>query len=195
MKRGIRELRVVGGALRGRKWTFPDVPGLRPTPDRVRETLFNWLAPHISGMRVLDLFAGSGALAFEALSRGAATATLVESDREAAQLLRETAARFALPNARVENSDALAALRTAAAGSYDLIFLDPPFSSGLLEPALALVGQRALLGPGGFCYVETAADSPLPALAEGWVTHRAGKAGEVGYHLLHVPQRPVPRNI
>ncbi|MEO8316418.1 MAG: RsmD family RNA methyltransferase, partial [Pseudomonadota bacterium] len=84
MKRGVRELRVVGGSLRGRKWTFPDVPGLRPTPDRVRETLFNWLNPHIAGMRVLDLFAGSGALAFEALSRGAAAATLVESDRAAA---------------------------------------------------------------------------------------------------------------
>jgi 16S rRNA (guanine966-N2)-methyltransferase len=195
MKRGIRELRVVGGSLRGRKWTFPDVPGLRPTPDRVRETLFNWLNPHIAGMRVLDLFAGSGALAFEALSRGAGEATLVESDRAAATELRATAERFGLAQARVENADALAMLRAAAAGSYDLVFLDPPFAAGLLAPALALLGQRGVLAAGGFCYIETAADSALPTLPEGWLPHRAGKAGEVGYHLLHVPQSPVPRNI
>jgi 16S rRNA (guanine966-N2)-methyltransferase len=195
MKRGIRELRVVGGSLRGRKWTFPDVPGLRPTPDRVRETLFNWLGPHIPGMRVLDLFAGSGALGFEALSRGAATATLVESDRSAAAQLTATAARFGLAQARIENSDALGVLRAAAPGSYDLIFLDPPFAASLLAPALMLIAQRQLLAPGGFCYVESAADSPLPPLPEGWLPHRAGKAGEVGYHLLHVPQSPLPRNI
>jgi 16S rRNA (guanine966-N2)-methyltransferase len=195
MKRGVRELRVVGGSLRGRKWTFPDVPGLRPTPNRVRETLFNWLAPYIGGMRVLDLFAGSGALAFEALSRGAAAATLVEPDRTAAQVLRDTAARFGLTQARIENADAKTVLRTAAAGSYDLIFLDPPFSSGLLSQALTLLGQHPVLAPGGFCYIETAADTPLPPLPEGWLPHRAGKAGEVGYHLLHAPQRPLSRNI
>jgi 16S rRNA (guanine966-N2)-methyltransferase len=195
MKRGIRELRVVGGSLRGRKWTFPDVPGLRPTPDRVRETLFNWLNPHIAGMRVLDLFAGSGALAFEALSRGAGEATLVESDRAAATELRATAERFGLAQARVENADALAMLRAAAAGSYDLVFLDPPFAAGLLAPALALLGQRGVLAAGGFCYIETAADSALPTLPEGWLPHRAGKAGEVGYHLLHAPQSPVSGNV
>jgi 16S rRNA (guanine966-N2)-methyltransferase len=195
MKRGVRELRVVGGSLRGRKWTFPDVPGLRPTPDRVRETLFNWLAPHIAGMRVLDLFAGSGALAFEALSRGAATATLVESDRTAAAELRDTAIRFGLSQARIESNDALAVLRSAAAGSYDLVFLDPPFSSGLLEPALKLVGQRMVLSSGGFCYLELAVHAPMPQLPEGWLPHRAGKAGEVGYHLLHAPQSAVSRNI
>ncbi len=195
MKRGVRELRVVGGSLRGRKWTFPDAPGLRPTPDRVRETLFNWLQPHIAGMRVLDLFAGSGALAFEALSRGAATATLVESDRAAATELRSTASRFGLTQASIENTDALGLLRTAAPGSFDLVFLDPPFASGLLDSALMLVGQRQLLAGGGFCYIELAADSSLPQLPEGWVPHRAGKAGEVGYHLLHVPQSPVPRHV
>jgi 16S rRNA (guanine966-N2)-methyltransferase len=195
MKRGIRELRVVGGSLRGRKWSFPDVAGLRPTPDRVRETLFNWLSPHIAGMRVLDLFAGSGALAFEALSRGAGTAMLVESDRAAATELRATAERFGLTQARIENTDALVMLRAAAAGSYDLIFLDPPFAAGLLAPALKLLGQRGVLAPGGFCYIETAADSALPTLPEGWLPHRAGKAGEVGYHLLHAPQSALPRNI
>src|SRR6186713_1565515 len=118
MKRGVRELRIVGGSLRSRKWSFVEAPGLRPTPDRVRETLFNWLAPHIAGARVLDLFAGSGALGFEALSRGAATATLVESDRTAAANLRDTAARFGLAQARIESTDALALLRSTAAGSF-----------------------------------------------------------------------------
>lgn len=195
MKRGVRELRVVGGSLRGRKWTFPDVPGLRPTPDRVRETLFNWLQPHVAGMRVLDLFAGSGALGIEALSRGAATATLVEADGSAAGQLAGTVKRFGLGGASVVHTDALAALRSAAAGSYDLVFLDPPFAADLLAPALLLLGDRQLLAAGGFCYIETPADLALPPLPEGWQPHRAGKAGEVGYHLLHVPPRPVPRNI
>ena len=112
MKRSFGELRLIGGALRGRRWRIPDVAGLRPTPDRVRETLFNWLAPHIAGRRVLDLFAGSGALGFEALSRGAASATLVEQDRVALAALRDTAARFGLSQARIEGGDALAFLGT-----------------------------------------------------------------------------------
>jgi 16S rRNA (guanine966-N2)-methyltransferase len=195
MKRGVRELRVVGGSLRGRKWTFPDAPGLRPTPDRVRETLFNWLQSHIAGMRVLDLFAGSGALAFEALSRGATSATLVESDRNAAAELRATASRFGLSQARIENQDALAVLRAAVPASFDLICLDPPFASTLLAPALMLIGERQVLAAGGFCYIELAADSSLPPLPEGWLPHRDGRAGEVGYHLLHVPKSALPRHI
>jgi 16S rRNA (guanine966-N2)-methyltransferase len=196
MKRGVRELRIVGGSLRGRKWTFPETPGLRPTPDRVRETLFNWLAPHIPGMRVLDLFAGSGALAFEALSRGAASATLVDTDRAAADNLRATISRFGLePQAVVEAAEAMAVLAKAAAGSFDLICLDPPFTAALLEPALTLIGQRDILASGGFCYVEATANATLPPLPAGWQVHREGRAGEVGYHLLHAPSRPVPRNI
>src|SRR5262245_50763453 len=136
MQRGVRELRIIGGALRGRRWSFPDAPGLRPTPDRVRETLFNWLAPHIGGMRVLDLFAGSGALAFEALSRGAASALLVEQDRATAANLRATAQRFGLAATRIEGGDALAFLRVQPAHSCDLVFLDPPFAQDLLQPAL-----------------------------------------------------------
>jgi 16S rRNA (guanine966-N2)-methyltransferase len=194
MKRSFGELRIVGGALRGRKWRIPDAPGLRPTPDRVRETLFNWLAPHIAGMRVLDLFAGSGALAFEALSRGAATAVLVEQNAAALGVLRETATRFGLA-ARVERAEALAFLHTQAAHSFELVFLDPPFDTGLLAPALRVLGERAILASGGFCYVEHAAGSDLPALPAGWTTHRSGKAGEVGYHLLHAAPRDLSRDI
>src|SRR5688572_31046655 len=126
MKRSFGELRIIGGTLRGRKWRIPDVAGLRPTPDRVRETLFNWLAPHIAGRRVLDVFAGSGALGFEALSRGAASAVLVEKDRAALPVLRETATRFGMAQARIEAGEALAFLAAQAPDSYDLVFLDPP---------------------------------------------------------------------
>jgi 16S rRNA (guanine966-N2)-methyltransferase len=194
MKRSFGELRIVGGSLRGRKWRIPDTPGLRPTPDRVRETLFNWLTPHIPGMRVLDLFAGSGALAFEALSRGAASAVLVEQNAAALAVLRDTATRFGV-TARVERAEALAFLRTQAGHSFDLVFLDPPFDTALLAPALRLLGEKALLAPGGFCYVECAAGSDLPPLPAGWAVHRTGKAGEVGYHLLHAAPRDLSRDI
>lgn len=195
MQRGVRELRIIGGALRGRRWSFADVPGLRPTPDRVRETLFNWLAPHLSGMRVLDLFAGSGALAFEALSRGAASAVLVEQERAASESLRATAERFALAAARIEGGEALGFLQSQSVHAYDLIFLDPPFGTGLLEPALAAIARRNVLAPAGFCYVEQPARVALPALPAGWAVHRSGKAGEVGYHLLHAPPRDLPGNV
>ncbi len=195
MQRGVRELRIVGGALRGRKWSFPDAVGLRPTPDRVRETLFNWLAPHIGGMRVLDLFSGSGALGFEALSRGAASAVLVEKDRAAAANLRATAERFGLATARIEGGDAQAFLRAQPANAYELIFIDPPFATALLEPVMAEIADRGLLAPGGFCYIEQPADRELPALPEGWAIHRSGKAGEVGYHLLHATTRDLPGDL
>ncbi|HTQ35421.1 MAG TPA: 16S rRNA (guanine(966)-N(2))-methyltransferase RsmD [Steroidobacteraceae bacterium] len=195
MQRVARELRIVGGALRGRKWRFPETPGLRPTPDRVRETLFNWLAPHIAGMRVLDAFAGSGALGFEALSRGAASAVLLEQDRAAAANLRATAARFGLAAARVEGGDALAFLRAAPARGYDLVFLDPPFAAGLAEPALAAIAAGGLLAPGGFCYLEQPAAQGPPALPAGWILHRSGKAGDVGYHLLHAAPRDLSRDL
>jgi len=195
MQRGARELRIVGGTLRGRKWSFEDAPTLRPTPNRVRETLFNWLSPHISGMRVLDAFAGSGALAFEALSRGALSAVLVEQDRAAAARLRATAERFGLATARVEGGDVVGFLASQPADSYDLIFLDPPFASDLAAPALAAIVRRGLLAPGGFCYLEQPARQELPAMPAGWQVHRSGKAGEVGYHLLHAPSRDLSRNI
>jgi 16S rRNA (guanine966-N2)-methyltransferase len=194
MNRPIRELRIIGGQLRGRKLSFPDEAGLRPTPDRVRETLFNWLGPYIVGTRVLDLFAGSGALGLEALSRGAAAVTLVENSRIAVATLRATVARFAVESVRIETSDALAFLRSTGE-TYDVIFLDPPFAAGLLVPTLAQLAKKRVLAAGGFCYVECPRDAPLPPLPEGWVIHRTGVAGEVGYHLLHDPSRNLSRNI
>jgi 16S rRNA (guanine966-N2)-methyltransferase len=199
VNRVVQEVRIVGGSLRGRKLGFPDVPGLRPTPNRVRETLFNWLAPHISGMRALDLFAGSGALGIEAISRGAMQAVLVESSPVAAKQLRESVIRLGLGNARVESADALAYLKRAMSpggeGPFDLIFLDPPFDSGLQEPALQLISRSGALANGGFCYIESPRRAELPQLPDGWVLHRSGTAGEVGYHLLHVPQSDLPGNV
>jgi 16S rRNA (guanine966-N2)-methyltransferase len=194
MNRGVRQLRIVGGQLRGRRLSFPDAAGLRPTPDRVRETLFNWLAPHIVGMRVLDLFAGSGALGIEALSRGAAMATFVESNREAADNLRETLARFELQQARVDSSDALSFLGREA-GPWELVLLDPPFTTDLLPRALQRLAQRQLLAPGGYCYLECPRREEMPPLPAGWVVHRSGSAGEVGYHLLHDATSDLPGNI
>jgi 16S rRNA (guanine966-N2)-methyltransferase len=197
MRRVVQQVRIVGGSLRGRKLDFPDVAGLRPTPDRVRETLFNWLAPHIGGMRVLDLFAGSGALGLEAVSRGAAQAVLVESNQAAAIKLRESVIRLGLGNVHVEMTDAMGYLKRVVTGQppFDLIFLDPPFNAGLQGPALGLIGSTGVLAAGGFCYLESPRRAALPPLPGGWTLHRSGTAGEVGYHLLHVPQSDLPRNL
>jgi 16S rRNA (guanine966-N2)-methyltransferase len=194
MKRPAGQVRIIGGSLRGRRIPVPDLPGLRPTPDRVRETLFNWLSPHLAGARVVDLFAGTGALGFEAASRGAAAVTLVESQRAAQVALRETLQRLTLPDVKLVAGDALAFLATGA-GEYEVIFLDPPFDSGLQAPALAAIHRHGRLAAGGYCYVEQPREAPPPSLPEGWTTHRSGQAGEVGYHLLHVPQRHLPGHV
>jgi len=179
---GRSEVRIVGGRWRGRKVRFPDVPGLRPSPDRVRETLFNWLMPVMQGARVLDLFAGSGVLGFEALSRGAAEAVLVEHHRDAARQLRDSAAALGADQAQVVEADALAWLM-AQRGPFDVVFLDPPFGTGLQHEALGRLDRPGVLSPGAFVYLErSAADGP-PVLPPGWSLHRSGRAGDVGYYL------------
>lgn len=171
MKRSRGELRVIAGALRGRRWPVPEVEGLRPTPDRVRETLFNWLAPHIAGRRVLDLFAGSGALGLEALSRGAAQAVLVERDRDAAAALRANVARLGA-QARVVEADALRWLDSAdaaAAGAADIVFVDPPFAAGLWDAVLQALPRS--MAADAWLYVESPAGSEPPP-PPGWHLHR-----------------------
>ena len=156
------KLRIIAGQWRGRKLVVPDRPGLRPTGDRARETLFNWLGPGIVGARVLDLFAGTGALGLEAVSRGASSVVMVENDRVAAEALR--AGPMGWPGAEVielVQVDALDWLAQAE-GPFDLILMDPPFDSGLLAPALAsLMDRRGLLGAGARLYVE-ASPGELP---------------------------------
>ncbi len=144
----LGQLRIIGGQWRSRRLNFPEAPGLRPTPDRVRETLFNWLAPYVEGARVLDPFAGSGALLLEALSRGAAGALAVEFDPAAAAALRDNLALLRAEGAEVRQGDALQRLQQDAATPFDLAFLDPPFHKDLLAPGLRPAGEPRLAGGG-----------------------------------------------
>jgi 16S rRNA (guanine966-N2)-methyltransferase len=161
---------------------FPPIEAIRPTPDRVRETLFNWLQHHILGATCLDLFAGSGALGIEALSRGASYVTFVDREPRIAKHLTATLARLQAANAEVVVRDALLFLE-GPPRRFDTVFLDPPFASDALPQVFALLA-RGWLAPAAHIYVECSARSPLPALPPGWSLHRSKRAGEVGYHLL-----------
>jgi len=171
-------VRIIGGAWRSRLLAFPPLPGLRPTSDRVRETLFNWLGQDLTGRACLDLFAGSGALGFEALSRGARRVVMVEQDRRAVELLRANAARLGAANLEVVAADALQFLRSDRR-EYDVIFLDPPYGSDVLPSVLAGLGKH--LAGEGFAYVESGEVVELPP---GWEAFRKGRAGAVHYYLL-----------
>ena len=174
-------VRIVGGRWRGTKLQVLDRPGLRPSSDRVRETLFNWLAPMLPGARVLDLFAGTGALGLEALSRGAAQAVLVEHDRDAAALLRSTLARLQGGEAgQVVQADAMAWLHAQPDGAFDLAFVDPPFDANLRGGVLPELLPR--LAEDGWLYVEAPAsdDDPPPP---GWRLHREGRTRDVRFAL------------
>ena len=172
-------VRIIGGTWRSRIVTFPDAEGLRPTPDRVRETLFNWLGQDLAGKRCLDLFAGAGALGFEALSRGAAEVVMVERSRAVAAALRANAERLGARGLRVVESDALHFLADPTAGRFDIVFVDPPFRSGLAERVLERL--PAVLAEGGVVYVE--GDAPL-AQRPPWRVRRHARAGAVHYHLV-----------
>ncbi len=177
-------LRIIGGAWRGRRWRFPCAAAIRPTPDRVRETLFNWLGPRIAGSRCLDLFAGSGALGLEALSRGAAHVTFVDHDAETVRQLRVLLSEWGARDAQVERADAALFLARHPAAAYDVVFLDPPFGSGLLAAAAAGLEAGGWLAPAARIYVEAPARTDLPELPSGWRLRRGKRAGEVGYHLF-----------
>ena len=176
------ELRIVGGEWRGRRLRLASGSAIRPTPDRVRETLFNWLQHVIRGARCLDLFAGSGALGIEALSRGAREVTFVEQDARAARDIRSALAEFGGTEPRVQVADALAFLR-GATSPFDVVFLDPPFASGLLASACAQLEARAWLADGAFIYLEAASREGAPTLPGGWQMRKAKRTGEVGYYL------------
>jgi 16S rRNA (guanine966-N2)-methyltransferase len=180
------QLRIIGGQWRGRKLAFAPAPGLRPTPDRVRETLFNWLAPFVHGARCADLFAGSGALGLEALSRGAAYCDFVDSSERA---LRRIESHLGMLDARESGQchamSALQFLQRAESG-YDIVFVDPPFDSDLLAPACALLAGRRLLNEGGLVYTESAAGDSAPLVQPGWNLHREKRAGGVGFRLFIV---------
>lgn len=178
-------VRIIGGEWRSRILRFPPVEGLRPTGDRIRETLFNWLGQDLTGRAVLDLFAGSGALGFEAASRGARHVLMVERDTAVARVLEEN--RLLLDAAAVEirRGEAMAFLRTVER-RYDAVFLDPPFDAGLLPKVLVALPRH--LAPGALVYVEAAR---LPAFGAAWTQFRRGKAGQVEYALIQQGQ-PAP---
>ncbi len=175
------ELRIIGGRWRGRRFPVPDLPGLRPTPDRVRETLFNWLQPVIVGARCLVLFSGSGALALEALSRGAAEAVAVESNASAVVALRAAAARFGAEGLRIDHADALSYLK-GTPRPFDVVFLDPPFAADLLVQAQTALVRGWLAHP-AWIYLESAPGQEDGGLPEGWETWREKRAGDVVFRL------------
>ncbi|QAZ38973.1 16S rRNA (guanine(966)-N(2))-methyltransferase RsmD [Methylibium sp. Pch-M] len=183
------EVRLIGGQWKRSKLPVPVAPGLRPTPDRVRETLFNWLGQDLSGWRCLDAFAGSGALGFEAASRGASDVMLLERDAALARGLRAVRARLAAHTVRIEAVDALAWMTRYAGAPFDLVLLDPPFDCGLFEPALR-AAQR-VLAPTGRAYLEADRAFEAETLAPlGFALDRHTRAGQVHAHLL----RPAARD-
>jgi 16S rRNA (guanine966-N2)-methyltransferase len=181
-----RQLRIIAGRWRGKRFRFPELD-IRPTPDRVRETLFNWLQNRIEGAHCLDLYAGSGALGLEALSRGAASVVFVEHQRAAVNALRALLRDWQASGATVVCDEAQHYLAADRERGFDLVFLDPPYASGEL-PAAAAALARSGLAPEARIYVEQHADDELQqALPGSWRKLRTGKAGEVRYHL-YAPQ-------
>jgi 16S rRNA (guanine966-N2)-methyltransferase len=186
------EVRIIGGQWKRSKLPVVDRPGLRPTPSRVRETLFNWLGQDLRGWRCLDAFAGTGALGLEAGSRGAAAVTLVEQDPALCKSLQAAVQRLKAEGVRVERGDGVAALRQRAGQGLDLVFLDPPFADGANEALFtaALQAARQAVGEQGLIYLEAPRVWTEDELAQiGLQAHRQGKAGQVHFHLLQ-PLRP-----
>jgi 16S rRNA (guanine966-N2)-methyltransferase len=186
---GRNSVRIIGGGWRGRRVSFPDVPGLRPTPDRVRETLFNWLQHDIAGARCLDLFAGSGALGLEALSRGAKELVFVEQSVAASRALQEQLIRFGgAGKGRVVEMGAARYLRSPPQ-AFDLVFLDPPFGQGALAEYVPLLDAGRWLKEGALVYLENEKKEGVPVLPAHWQLLKSKSAGEVGYHLARVNAR------
>ena len=179
-------LRIVAGKWRGRLLDIEDAPGLRPTSARVRETLFNWLAPIIEGARCLDLFAGTGALGFEALSRGATKAVFVENSRRAAKAIENSARTLDASGAAIRCEDAVDYVRRSAPASFDIIFLDPPFADDRLGELCRLIDEHGILAAGGRIYLEQDRAKPETPLPDRWHVIRDKTAGNVRYRLVEV---------
>ncbi len=175
-------LRIVAGNWRSRLLDIADVPGLRPTSERIRETLFNWLASKIAGARCLDLFAGTGALGLEALSRGAAEALFVEKSRAAVQTLRSNIELLGADTATVHNADAREFLR-GETGEFDVVFLDPPFAADMLDDLCRLLDEVSILADGALIYIEEDRARPEAKLPADWQIVKSNSAGNVRYSL------------
>lgn len=185
-RKPAQEIRIIGGLWKRTRLAVPDKPGLRPTPDRVRETLFNWLGHDLTGLRCVDAFAGTGALGFEAASRGASDVLLVEQDADLVARLRAMQQKLAATQVKVERGNGLSALTRLPPASVDIVFLDPPFDAGLFDQALAAAAPA--VNARGSIYLEAPVEWNEAALAPlGLAVHRHLRAGAVHAHLL----RPV----
>ncbi len=180
------KVRIIGGEWRGRRLAVADQPGLRPTPDRIRETLFNWLAEIVPGSRCLDLFAGTGALGFEALSRGARCAVLVEKNKRLARKLEQTRTALNARDAEVVNADAITWLADSHE-PFDVVFLDPPFHHDFVKNACALLTNRGHLAPAACVYTET--EPGVPSRVPGLAALKQARAGQVEYRLYQYNAR------
>ncbi|MBP7997422.1 MAG: 16S rRNA (guanine(966)-N(2))-methyltransferase RsmD [Thiopseudomonas sp.] len=176
-------IRIIGGEWRSRKLTVPDAPGLRPTPDRVRETLFNWLAPTIQGARVLDAFTGSGALFLEALSRGASTGVAIDANTNAVNNLRRNLAVLQCDDAEVLRVDSLQYLSNKTEQGFDIVLLDPPFHQDLLLSACQLLEDNNWLNKGAWIYTESEQAPSSLGVPSTWRLHREKHTGQVHYAL------------
>ena len=187
-KRKPGQVRIIGGEWRGRRLPVVDLPGLRPSGDRARETLFNWLQPCIRGARCADLFAGTGVLGLEAYSRGAAEVTLVENMPLAVQALRAALVKFNSPGPKagihLVETDALKWLQTCEPGSLDIVFIDPPFGSRLETQSIALLASLEVMQPGGLVYIETSRNTPPCHPGLGWEIAKEKTLGQVRMLLL-----------
>lgn len=180
---GSGRIRIIAGRLRNSRLDVPTRPGLRPTPDRLRETLFNWLAPHIAGARCLDLFAGTGALGIEALSRGAGEVVLVERDPELASAIVENLTRLRESASVIACS--AAQFLAGVARPFDLVFLDPPFELGLWQPTLERLSSAPWLSHNALIYIEYPADSPVSP-GPAWSLLRETRVSAVGGSLYRL---------
>ncbi len=176
------QLRIIGGQFRSRKLSFPDVEGLRPTGDRIRETLFNWLAPHVEGSYCLDLFAGSGALGLEALSRGAQHVLFIERSTTACDSLRQNLGLLKIQNAEILCANSLVATQFLKT-SFDIVFMDPPFDANLILPVCTALETYHLLKSGSLIYLEQSKETPPASLPANWQMYRDKTSGQVRYQL------------
>jgi len=186
VNRGV--CRIIAGKWRGRKIKFDDAEGLRPTTDRIRETVFNWLQPYLSQSRCLDCFSGSGVLGFEALSRGAQELVFIEQNVNTIKCLKDNVRTLAIDNVTINHQDALSWLQSAATTTalkqkFDLVFLDPPFHSDLLEKSSVLLDRSGCLADDAIIYVEHAVDAEV-ALPDNWICLKEKSAGQVSYKLF-----------
>ena len=186
-KTSAGSFRVIGGSFRSRRLSFPDLPGLRPTTDRVRETLFNWLSRDIEGARVLDAFAGSGSLGFEAASRGASFVQFVDAAKEAVRYLDSNVELLGAA-ANAEQGDVLSWINNYTGEPFDVLFLDPPFRKGLLSDVLKVLAECSLLSPNALIYIEAEKELGRLDVPPKWQQEKHKEAGQVAYYLYAVSE-------